>query len=114
MARQFVASDFREVITHQVGAKSYASGEETVTWSTVVGEDALRVSIRQEKESERVRAGRNEGAESLIVTMRKGATITPASRFIWRGEAYQVAGFPKAIDARRLFFSFPGVRTDAD
>lgn len=114
MAKQWIASDLREIIVLEEGAEATVLGVTTTAWTTVSGAGELRANIRYESESERVRAGRNEGRESIVVVTRKGPAVTPKNRIQWRGDPYVVTGFPQYLDIRRLFFKFSAVRTDAD
>ena len=113
MAKQWTSSDLREIITLQESTTVTTSGEDAVTWDTVSGAGSIRASVREEKEYERIRAGRNEGKESVVIVTRKGLPVTPKNRFLWRDNKYQVVGFAESVDVRRLWIRFTGVRTDA-
>lgn len=110
----FTSSDCKEPFSLETPTIVDESGDDDVTWAVVAGAGALRGNIRYEREDERVRAGRNEGRESIVVTTRKGPTVLPKHRITWRGEVYQVKGFAKYIDENRHWIQFTAVRTDAD
>jgi SPP1 family predicted phage head-tail adaptor len=108
------SGEMRELFELQEPSIVDTKGEDTVTWPTVAGASAVRAHIREEKEYERVRAGRNEARESIIVTTRKDLTVTPENRILWRGSVYQVVGFPQYVGVRRLWIRFAAIQTDAD
>ena len=107
-----VASDLRETIRIETLSRSNTKGEITETWSTLSGATTVPAHIRYESESERVRGGRNEGKQSLIVTIRGEFDVDPSMRVVYDGAYWQVVGFPREIPGRRRFFRFPVVRTD--
>ncbi len=114
MAKRLHSGDLREVFELQESTLNVVLGEETPSWDTVSDCDAVRAKIDYESESERVRAGRNEGRESIKITTRKGLPATPKNRVLWRSEYFRIVGFPQFIDARRMWMKFSAVRTDAD
>ncbi len=114
MAKRLHSGDLREVFELQESTLNVVLSEETTTWDTVSGCDDVRAKIEYESEPERVRAGRNEGRESIKITTRKDLPATPKNRVLWRSEYFQITGFPQFLDARRMWIRFSAVRTDAD
>lgn len=112
MAKRLHSGDLREVFALQAPSRVFTRGEEDVTWVDVDECSDVRGAIEYESESERVRAGRNEGRESIKIMTRKGLPATPEHRIVWRSEAFQIVGFPRFIDARRLWIKFTAIRTD--
>lgn len=113
MAKRMTSGDLRETIALQTATRALVSGEETLTWATVAGDDAVRAEIRYEREYERIRAGRTEANQSIVVTIRKDHTVTPEHRILWRGDTYEVEGQPRFVDDRRMWIRFEAVITDA-
>ena len=79
------AGDLRERVTLQSSASTRDPyGEETEAWTDGV---TAWASVRAEKPSERLRAGRLEGQTAYIVTLRYplpgGVLLTTASRLRW-------------------------------
>ena len=105
-----VASDLRERIDIQTVVETNNSGELLAVWSTT--SSSVPAGIRYESEGERVRAGRNEGRQSLMVTIREGIDVIPKQRIIYDGAYWEVVGYPREVPNRRRFFMFPVVRTD--
>jgi SPP1 family predicted phage head-tail adaptor len=114
MPKTFTAGDFRERFDLQAGTVASSNGVDTTTWAAVAGWSAVPAHVRYETEGERIRAGRNEARETIVVTIRDASNITPQHRIVWQSAAWQVLGFPAYVDVRQRFQKFTAVRTDAN
>jgi len=79
------AGTLRERVALQAAtAERDAYGEEVDTWADA---PTLRASVRAERPSERLRAGRVEGQTAYVVTLRfpmpSGLVPTTAHRLVW-------------------------------
>lgn len=113
MPKTLTAGDLRERIALYEFTAAEADGFTTYTTTALTAYTAVHANIRQETEGERIRAGRTEARQTVVVTVRKEIPITPELAFTWLdGALWNVLTYPAAVDHRRRFQRFVAVRTD--
>lgn len=113
MARRKRTRRYRHRITIEANDPTFVSGDKTDDWDAITDGEDVPCDVRYETTNERVRAGRNEGNQSIVVELRNHFTITPSHRIEWDSAYWEVNGFPWHPDLRHRFMRFAAVKTDS-